>query len=187
MKDDYTINSQYLTYTVGECTFWTWVKGLKVYSVIFTLFDAVPVVLANIEVKDFSACFLFSSVCPKGVTMLKCDPLLCSTAQCPGQKGVVCRVNPCGKCEVEFLDKFDRKVQCKCCNIISGLLPSFPVEWHLCQYQINDVRAVVSHRTGMHRFWLSQGWGSDISGLLYLGLLLFGHRLGCRNFNHLIC
>ena len=53
------------------------------------------------------------SVCPKGVEMLQCDPLLCRTAKCPGQKDVVCRVNLCGKCEVEFLDKYNRKVQCK--------------------------------------------------------------------------
>ncbi|XP_078349655.1 thyroglobulin-like isoform X1 [Oculina patagonica] len=52
------------------------------------------------------------TVCPAAVDGLQCDPMLCSTAKCPGQKDVTCRVNSCGKCEAEFLDKNGRKVDC---------------------------------------------------------------------------
>ncbi|KAJ7356063.1 Nidogen-2 [Desmophyllum pertusum] len=53
-----------------------------------------------------------TTVCPTGVHELHCDPMLCSTASCPGQKDAMCRVNSCGKCEAEFLDKNGRKVNC---------------------------------------------------------------------------
>ena len=56
---------------------------------------------------------LLFSVCPAAVQELHCDPLLCSMKSCPGQKDVTCRVNSCGKCEAEFLDKNGRKVDCK--------------------------------------------------------------------------
>lgn len=52
-------------------------------------------------------------MCPAAVQELHCDPMLCSTKPCPGQKDATCRVNSCGKCEAEFLDKNGRKVDCK--------------------------------------------------------------------------
>lgn len=63
---------------------------------------------------DFNKGLLLFPVCPAGIQELHCDPMLCSTKSCPGQKDVTCRVNSCGKCEAEFLDKNGRKVDCKC-------------------------------------------------------------------------
>nr|XP_058947870.1 thyroglobulin-like isoform X2 [Pocillopora verrucosa] len=59
-----------------------------------------------------------TSVCPVSVRGFDCDPMLCNTASCPAHKDATCRVNTCGKCEVEFLDKNGRKVDCfsKCQN-----------------------------------------------------------------------
>ncbi|XP_022787386.1 uncharacterized protein LOC111327458 [Stylophora pistillata] len=59
-----------------------------------------------------------TSVCPKSVKGFDCDPMLCNTASCPAHKDATCRVNTCNKCEVEFLDKNGRKVDCfsKCQN-----------------------------------------------------------------------
>ena len=56
---------------------------------------------------------LLFSVCPAAIQELHCDPMLCSTKSCPGHKDATCRVNSCGKCEAEFLDKNGRRVDCK--------------------------------------------------------------------------
>ncbi|XP_068730483.1 thyroglobulin-like isoform X2 [Montipora capricornis] len=53
-----------------------------------------------------------SPVCPASLKKLDCDPLLCSAVSCPGHKDVTCRVNSCGKCEAEFVDKYGKKVNC---------------------------------------------------------------------------
>lgn len=42
-----------------------------------------------------------------------CDLMLCNIVLCFIYKDVICRVNICGKCEVEFFDKNGRKVDCK--------------------------------------------------------------------------
>ena len=60
-------------------------------------------------------------VCPAAVQELHCDPMLCSTKSCPGQKDATCRVNSCGKCEAEFLDKNGRKVDCKYWSFLMNL------------------------------------------------------------------
>ncbi|XP_032235803.2 uncharacterized protein LOC5510701 isoform X2 [Nematostella vectensis] len=52
------------------------------------------------------------SVCPKGVSQMKCDVMLCKTATCPGYEKASCRVNPCGACKPEFLDQYNRPVKC---------------------------------------------------------------------------
>ncbi|XP_031563837.1 nidogen-2-like [Actinia tenebrosa] len=52
-----------------------------------------------------------ASVCPSGVTQLKCDPVLCHTAKCPGYEKASCRVNPCGQCKPEFLDQYNRQIK----------------------------------------------------------------------------
>ncbi|KAM7443673.1 hypothetical protein ABFA07_007562 [Porites harrisoni] len=53
-----------------------------------------------------------ATVCPASSKQLQCDPSLCSTASCPGQKDAKCRVNPCGKCEAEFVNQYGQKVNC---------------------------------------------------------------------------
>lgn len=55
-------------------------------------------------------------MCPAGVKNVQgCDPMICATASCPGRDSaeVTCRINPCGQCKAEFLDKNNRLVKCK--------------------------------------------------------------------------
>ena len=60
---------------------------------------------------------LSALVCPGAAKKVEnCDPMICAAASCPGHDNdkVTCRMNPCGQCKAEFLDKNNRKVTCKC-------------------------------------------------------------------------
>ncbi|CAB4002251.1 cell death abnormality 1-like isoform X1, partial [Paramuricea clavata] len=57
-------------------------------------------------------------MCPAGVKNVQsCDPMICAIASCPGHQNgeVTCRINPCGQCKAEFLDKNHRRVHCQTC------------------------------------------------------------------------
>ena len=75
-------------------------------------------------------------MCPAGIQELHCDPMLCRTKSCPGQKDVTCRVNSCGKCEAEFLDKNGRKVDCKCWS--KFLNDKLATGYKLCNFRTPD-------------------------------------------------
>lgn len=80
----------------------------------FPIFSPVvffPLCTCDVKIKFLSCPVL--SVCPASSKQLQCDPSLCSTASCPGQKDAKCRVNPCGKCEAEFVNQYGQKVNCK--------------------------------------------------------------------------
>lgn len=59
---------------------------------------------------------LFLKVCG-GKPMFTCLRNFCEWSSCPAHPDAKCRVNPCGGCKVEFVDKDGKVVNCEKGNI----------------------------------------------------------------------
>lgn len=59
---------------------------------------------------------LFAIVCG-GKPMFTCLRNFCEWSSCPAHPDAKCRVNPCGGCKVEFVDKDGNVVNCEKGNI----------------------------------------------------------------------
>lgn len=56
--------------------------------------------------------------------MFTCLRNFCQWSSCPAHPEATCRVNPCGGCKVEFVDKDGKVVDCKEGNIILKVIES---------------------------------------------------------------
>ena len=65
--------------------------------------------LHKCETKSMS---LFSSLVCSGKPMFTCLRNFCQWSTCPAHPEAKCRINPCGGCKVEFIDKNSKVVDC---------------------------------------------------------------------------